>query len=194
MKKYTLIMGLACCVSCDTHDPPILNAWPYIAPKEILEAPRQQAIIQELDEGKITIRVPNDNDLKQTSDNEDWLFTPQGCKEWNYKEFGRKPGEQEMGHLWPKRPKNKQGTGVLPYAIRGLLENAKSSTDIVVIVSTGVHDDLGISNLTKDYLQKLKDSDGIGEYYILNSKEVPKKHNECVIAGKQVYTLLHTTC
>ncbi|MEL6606659.1 MAG: hypothetical protein AAFP88_00190 [Bacteroidota bacterium] len=189
MRVCTLIIGLACCVSCDTHDPQILDAWPYIAPKEILEAPRQQAIIQELDWGKIIIKMPNDN-LKQTSNREDWWFTPQDCKKWDYKTLGQefKKREEEIKHIT-----NTEGTGVLPYAIQGLLKGVQGP-NIVVIVSTGVDDALGVSDLTREHLKKLKEDKIIEKYYILNSKKVPKVHNECVKAGKRVYTLLHTTC
>ena len=201
MKKiYTLIIGLLGCVSCGTDDskakqqpntPQQGKDWYYTAQAKTL-ASAQQPVIKALKWGHTIICMPNGT-LKETKDKTDWVLTPQGCQPWDYKEFGRASGDKKMGHLWPKRPKNKQGTGVLPYAIKGLLSNANGS-GIVVIVSIGVHGDLGISQAAKDYLEELKTKGKIEAYHILNSKQVPARHNACVKAGKQVYTLLHTTC
>ena len=132
---------------------------------------------------------------KETTNRKDWWFTPQGCGIWDYKTFGEeyKVGDEEITHLWGKQ-ESKTNTGVLPYAIKGLLKKAQGS-NIVVIVSIGVRGALGISQEAEDYLKKLRDEDKtIEKYYILNSREVPAIHNECVKNGKQVYTLLHTTC
>ena len=70
-----------------------------------------------------------------------------------------------------------------------------------IIVSTGMYDELGVSQEAIDYLQRLKDNEGktnhgdsIKEYYILNSQEVPGKLLELAKKGYSVGTLLHITC
>ncbi len=167
--------------------------YPYsLAPKEEEELKgATQPVIKSFSREEVAIRM-SDGTLTETKDGSDWIIRPNGCQKWNYKEFGKKAGEKEMGHYWPKEATH--GTGILPYAIRGLLEGGEKGSEVVVIVSIGVTDDLGISQEARDYLAKLKAAGKIGAYYILNSKEVPAKHNGCVKAGKRVYTLLHSTC
>lgn len=207
MKKlYTGIIGLLCCMSCDTHDSQVLHtqddAWPYIATEEDLQG-AQQPVIKECRWGHVIIKMRDGTEKS----GKDYVLTPQDqdCCEWTYGEFGHEEfGHEEFGrkkakkisHLNRHKPKCDQGTGVLPYAIKKLLQNAPTKdSNIVVIVSTGVHGQLGISQAAEDYLIKLRDDDKtIEKYYIRNSRKVPYWHNKCVKDGYQVYTLLHTTC
>ncbi len=153
--------------------------------------PAGQATISDFSWGRVTIQKA-DGTVERTTQGEDWVLTPKGCQRWNYKQFGKCDGRPTISHLWPRKPANQQGTGVLPYAIDGLLKLA--GTLDVIIISTGVHDDLGVNATTKKYLQKLKQQKIIQEYYILNSEKVPAQHNACLRAGQRVGTLLHTTC
>lgn len=151
--------------------------------------------IQHLEWGRVTISMPNGH-VYVSAEKEDLAITPEGYKPWDYKKFGsdlRKKGESEIRHLWPEKPKSEQGTGILPYAIKALLCEA-SGSNIVVIVSTGMDGALGVSPLTESYLKELKIEKRIEDFYILNSRQVPGTHNNCVEAGKRVYTLLHSTC
>ncbi|MEM9416888.1 MAG: hypothetical protein AAF963_00870 [Bacteroidota bacterium] len=166
--------------------------WYYEAEETTLKG-AQQAVIDAFGWDHVIIQMPG-GALKEITGRADLYFTPQDCKKWDYKTFGKeyKVGDEEITHLWGKQ-ESKTNTGVLPYAIKGLLKKAQGS-NIVVIVSIGVREALGISQEAEDYLKKLEEEGKIGEYYILNSKEVPARHNACVKAGKKVYTLLHTTC
>ena len=194
----SLILGLLCCFSCSKNDPQDKNkelqakSRGYHTAQENELTGARQPVIKAFKWGHTIIRMPN-GELKETTDGTDWVLMPGGCQPWNYKQFGKGAQDQTMGHLWPQRAKDQQGTGVLPYAIKGLLDRANSS-DITIIVSTGVNDDLGVSQAAKDYLEDLKTQNKIQAYYLLNSKKVPAQHNACVKANKKVYTLLHTTC
>ena len=167
-------MGLLCCASCDKEE------------KDYKDA--QQAIIKKLRWSYVTIQYADGKVEEKYAKN--WMFKPETSGRWDYKKFGwhkYAKGEDPIGHVLNGEP------GVQPYAIKGLLENDQGS-DIVVIVSTGMDDALGVNQKTKEYLKQLKDEGKIGAYHILNSRLVPAKHNKCVGEGKRVYTLLHTTC
>ena len=159
-------------------------------PKTTLQQ-TDQPIVTHFSWGHIEIRKPGGG-VEKTLNGEDWVITPKGCQKWDYKKFGRKPQDRKISHLWPNKPKNEQGTGVLPYAIHGLLQLAGKLD--VVIVSKGVNNSLGVNQATIECLKELKRKGSIQDYHILNSKEVPKKHNQCVEKGLKTGTLLHTTC
>lgn len=130
---------------------------------------------------------------KKTQSGEDWVITPKQCKEWNYKQFGHENfGEvgKKIGH------KNNGGLGILPYAVKALVDLAKNDGNPIdaIIVSTGMVDALGVDTSTRDYLKKLKPDGAIKAYKVCNSKEVMKQHNDWVVQGYKVGTLLHSTC
>lgn len=146
-----------------------------------------QPIITQLEWGKVQIRLP-DGTVSATTDEQskDWVIVPEGCKPWNFKQFGYKSGPKIVHQ-------SSRGPGVLPYAVEGLLEYAKNNLE-VVIVSKGMTDSLGVHESTKTRLEELKAAGTIQEYIICNSKEVPKHHNAFVAQGRRVGTLLHSTC
>lgn len=144
--------------------------------------------IQDLVWKTVTVKKANGEIVKY----EDCVITPEDCVPWDYKTFGYKGGN-EISYLYPGEPKARQGTGVLPYAIEALLREAPTE-NVIVIVSKGVHDALGVHTATETYLNELKAMGRIDDFHILNSKDVLYKHNRCVEEGKKVYTLLHTTC
>ena len=96
-----------------------------------------------------------------------------------------------ISHLYPRS--QNRGTGVLPYAVKELLRGAPDE-NVVVIVSVGMLEELGVSPDTVYYLRGLKESSKIDDFHILHSQKVREKHNSCVKEGKKVYTLLHSTC
>lgn len=184
--QHEEILG-KCCDGCpDGHLQKPINGRDFRFEEKKGYKNAQQAIIKKLKWGEVAIQYVNGNKMIT----KDCVLTPTGCQEWNYKKFGRDKcaqGEKTIGHVSNGKP------GVQPYAIKGLLENAQGP-DIVVIVSKGMDDDLGVNQKTKGYLKQLKDEGKIGAYHILNSQLVPATHNKCVGEGKRVYTLLHTTC
>ena len=204
-KMYTLLIGLLCCASCDKEASKTQQQWKccYGCPGGHLQKPTknssdfeekkdykdaQQAIIKKLKWSYVTIQYVDGKVEEEYT--KGWMFKPETSGRWDYKKFGwdkRAQGEDPIGHVSNGEP------GVQPYAIKGLLENAQGP-DIVVIVSTGMDDALGVNQKTKEYLKQLKDEGKIGAYDILNSQLVPATHNKCVGEGKRVYTLLHSTC
>ena len=153
----------------------------------------QRPIIQDLAWGKVVVKMPNGNTGAYQGD---LIITPKICESWDYKAFGsefKEEGEPHIGHIWPDRPPEQQGSGVLPYAIKGLLHKAYDE-NIIVIISIGMNNQLGVHASTRSYLHELKEQGIIKDFYILNSKDVPNKHNNLVRQGNQVYTLLHSTC
>ena len=205
-KMYVLLMGLLCCASCDKEasksqqqwkccdgcpgghlQKPIKNSRDFSFEEEKDYEDAQQAIIKKLKWGEVVIQYCKSNKIIQIKD---CVLTPKSCQAWDYKIFGQDKyaqGEDPIGHVSNGKP------GVQPYAIKGLLENDQG-LDIVVIVSKGMDDKLGVNQKTEEYLKQLKDEDKIGAYHILNSQLVPATHNKCVGEGKRVYTLLHPTC
>ena len=202
-KMYVLLMGLLCCASCDKeasktqqqrkccdggHLQKPINGRDFRFEEKKSYKNAQQAIIKKLKWGEVAIQYVNGNKMIT----KDCVLTPTGCQAWDYGQLGwdkRAQGEKKISH----RKSTTHGTGVQPYAIKGLLENAQGP-DIVVIVSTGMDNALGVNQKTKEYLKQLKDKGKIGAYHILNSQLVPATHNKCVGEGKRVYTLLHSTC
>lgn len=164
----------------------------YLKINELNKLKVNHPIIVALKEGSVILRDRAGNFL-ETNKREDYILTPNYCMKWNYKEFGRKQEEPKMGHLGPNKPLSQQGTGLLPYAIRGLLALENKNLD-VIIISTGRDDALGVSEAAKICLDGLVKYKTIKEFYILNSKVVPKKHIECVKKNYKVGTLIHTTC
>ena len=166
------------------------RSW-YYESEETIPASVQQAVIDAFGWDHVIIKMSDGTTLKEATERADLYFTPQGCKKWDFNKLGKEfkaDDDEKIKHI------STGGLGILPYAIKGLLKGAQGS-NIVVIVSTGVHDDLGVNDETEKYLKKLKKENKIGEYHILNSKkEVPNMHNKRVKDGKKVYTLLHTTC
>ena len=201
-KMYVLLIGLLCCASCDKEasktqqqrkccdgghlQKPTKNSSDFEEEKDYKDA--QQAIIKKLRWSYVTIQYVDGKVEEEYT--QGWMFKPETSGRWDYKKFGwdkRAQGEDPIGHVSNGKP------GVQPYAIKGLLENAQGP-DIVVIVSTGMDDALGVNQKTKEYLKQLKNEGKIGAYHILNSRLVPATHNKCVGEGKRVYTLLHSTC
>ena len=165
---------------------PTKNSSDFEEEKDYKDA--QQAIIKKLRWSYVTIQYVDGKVEEEYT--QGWMFKPETSGRWDYKKFGwdkRAQGEDPIGHVSNGKP------GVQPYAIKGLLENAQGP-DIVVIVSTGMDDALGVNQKTKEYLKQLKNEGKIGAYHILNSRLVPATHNKCVGEGKRVYTLLHSTC
>jgi hypothetical protein len=117
--------------------------------------------IQDLAWGKVTVKIP-DGALEECGD---CVITPNSCMPWNFKKFGcelMQADESEISHIHPGKPPEERGTGVLPYAIKKLLHGV-SDTDVVVIVSKGMIDALGVSLSAENYLKELKEGGKIEE-------------------------------
>ncbi len=117
--------------------------------------------------------------------------------EWNYKNFGKKhiKNKTKISHKFKMAGVNVKvvnGTGVLSYAIKELMEKFPKITHI--IISTGRDEILGCSDEAIQYLDELKENGRIEGYSVLNSKKVPRKYNVLLLAGNFPVALHHSTC
>ena len=125
---------------------------------------------------------------------ENWFLTPTSYGIWNWDAFDEKYHTTTQ-YQWGYSSTNQ---GITKEAIQQLLATDQHHSDykkkdIIIIFSTGRKGYLGVSPKAIEELERLKNKDEIGDYFIGDTQEAVIKHNEYVEEGKhKVFTFVHT--
>lgn len=109
----------------------------------------------------------------------DCIITPEGAFEWDMKNFGEPYKEPITSHQY----KSDITKGIQIHSVRDLLRFGD-----IFILSTGMHDELGVNSSTIDYLKMHNKL-----VYVLNTEETVKLYNKLGTKCK-VVAMIHTTC
>ena len=178
------------------------SEWDFIIPEEEFQKihGHKFAVILALKFGTV---IYKDIDGKIITSNDDIMITAnEVVRPWNYKDIGT-----TVTHKHPKRPKDKQGTGLSFLNITKLehyhreyaKENKKNYPNdgqlCAIIVSVGMDGELGVDEEGVEAYQRDLKQRELEEFHVLNSREVPQKYLELLNKYKRgVGVLLHITC